>query len=211
MKRHFISTLLPITLLLSGCGTMQLQTNVKMTKDIVLNHTNKQKTIFIEIQNLAGNNFNLLPLLKKDLEKKGYKIVDNKYMAKYVLTVKILFANNLKKALAIKAGATTGLAGGFIAKAGGHNTGDSILIGATIALATAAIGSALEDEIYRAVVEVNIDQKDKTCKHYSPIMGNCYEEQKTRVLAEAVKTNLKLNEALPILSKKVANKISTIF
>jgi len=31
------------------------------------------------------------------------------------------------------------------------------------------------------------------------------------VLAEAVQTNLKLNEALPILSQKVATQLSNIF
>jgi hypothetical protein len=161
---------------------------------------------------MTKDNLKLLPLLKQELTKKGYKIINNKYKAQYVLVIKILFANNLEEALAItQAGVSNGLVGGFVAKAEGHNTEDSVLIGAAVALATATINSALKDEIYRAVVEVDVEQKDKTCKHYSPIMGNCYQEHKTRVLAEAVKTNLKLNEALPILSKKIADKISTIF
>ena len=45
----------------------------------------------------------------------------------------------------------------------------------------------------------------------SEIMGQGYKTHQTRVLAEAIKTHLKLDEALPVLSEKIATQISNIF
>lgn len=109
---------------------------------------------------------------------------------------------------AIKAAAGMGVAGGVIAAGSGSNTGDSLLIGASMALASGLIGKALEDETYRAIVDVSVNQKLPTGEGYDTTektgtMGRDYKEHKTRVIAEAVQTNLKLEQALPILSKDV--------
>ena len=52
---------------------------------------------------------------------------------------------------------------------------------------------------------------DNTSKHQSQQLETDYVEHKTRVFSEAVKMNLKLDEALPILVEKMANQIGGIF
>ncbi len=194
----------------TGCGTLGLQTNVKMTKSVFLKPENAQdRSIYISLKSMTGDHLDILPLLKKNLHTKNYTIVDNAKDAHYVLMVNILFANNLKEAYALRNGAALGATTGIIAAASGSNTGDSILIGAAVALAGGLVSNALEDETYRAVVDVVVDEKSKYGD--GSIMGQDYKEHKTRILAEAVQTNLKLNEALPILSNKVATQLSNIF
>jgi len=211
IKKILLSSSVAVALFLSGCGTLALETNVKMTKSVWLKPTNKEKqTVFISLKDISGENLNILPLLTQNLKSKNYTIVDNADDAHYVMMINILFANNLKEAQALKAAAGMGITTGIIAAGGGSNTGDSLLIGASIALASGLIGKALEDETYRAVVDVVIDEKSNV-ENSSSVMGAGFKEHKTRVLAQAIQTNLKLTEALPILSKEVAKQLSNVF
>jgi len=211
IKKILLSSSVAVALFLSGCGTLALETNVKMTKSVWLKPTNKEKqTVFISLKDISGENLNILPLLTQNLKSKNYTIVDNADDAHYVMMINILFANNLKEAQALKAAAGMGITTGIIAAGGGSNTGDSLLIGASIALASGLIGKALEDETYRAVVDVVIDEKSNF-ENSSSVMGAGFKEHKTRVLAQAIQTNLKLTEALPILSKEVAKQLSNVF
>lgn len=201
-----------IAILISGCGTLSLETNVKMTKSIWLKPVEKEKKrVYVSLKNISQENLEILPILKSRLEVKNYALVDSSKNADYVLMINILFANNLKEAYAIKNAAGVGITTGIIAAAGSSNTRDSILIGATAALATGLITKALEDEIYRAVVDVTVEEKREEAEASSEVMGQGYKTHQTRVLAEAVQTNLKLEEALPVLSDKVATQISNIF
>ena len=204
----------PILLVLSvftGCATLELETNVKMTKSVFLKPVNNEKrTVYVSLKSITGDNLDILPLLEKNLKSKNYILVNRAEDAQYVLMVNILFANNLKEAYAIRNGAALGVTSGIIAAGSGSNTRGSLLVGATVALASGLVSKALEDETYRAVVDVVFDEKSDNGNKKS-IMGEDYKEQKTRVLAEAVQTNLKLDEALPILSQKVATQLSNIF
>jgi TraT complement resistance protein len=203
-------------LLISGCATTKLQTNVKMTRSVFLKPVVKEKkTIFFSTKNISGEALDIEPLIAKNIAQKGYARIEDPEQAQYVLIVNILFANNLKEANALKAATGMGITGGVIAAGSGSNTGDSLLIGATMALAGGLVGKALEDETYRAVVDVSISHKLPEGERFSTetagTMGRAYKEHKTRVLAEAVKMNLELKEALPILSHDVARQISNIF
>ncbi len=217
MKKSLFSALVA-SALLSGCGTLALQTNVKMTRTVWLKPNPIAKaTVFISLKNISGEKLHILSQLKDKLRQKNYIIVDSSSNADYVVMINVLFANNLKEATNISAAGSAGVASGVIAAAGGSDGGDSLLVGASVALASGLIGHALADETYRAVVDILIDEKVKSSDHTiamnpnESVMGSGYKEHKTRVLAEAVQTNLKLNEALPILSKDISTQISNIF
>lgn len=209
--KKLILPLLALTFFIAGCATLELQTNVKMTKSVFLKPIEKEnKTIYISLKNITNDNLDILPLLKKNLQDKNYTILENSDNAQYVMMINILFANNLKEAYAIRNGAALGVTTGIIAAGSGSNTGSSLLIGAGVALASGLVSEALEDETYRAVVDVVINEKSINGNKES-IMGEEYKEHKTRILAEAVQTNLKLEKALPILTKKVAIQLSNAF
>lgn len=111
-------------LVFNGCGTMTLQTNVKMTKSVFLKPTKQdKKSVYISLKNISGENLNILPLLKEKLKQKNYIIIENSSDANYVLMVNILFANNLKEANALKASVGSGIATGAIAAGSGSHTG----------------------------------------------------------------------------------------
>lgn len=143
--------------LFTGCATMNLQTQAKLTKTVFIDHSQlKNKTIYLQVTNTSGENIDLKSSLKSNLEKKGYKIVDNSKDAEYGLLLNVLFANNLKEANAIKNGLAAGTtAGGMSAISGGGGT-DSLIIGASAALAGAIVGKAFEDEVFRAVVDITV-------------------------------------------------------
>lgn len=209
--KKLITPIIASTLLITGCATLELETNVKMTKSVFLKpHSKENKTIYISLKNITDDNLDILPLLKQKLKEKNYTLLETSDNAQYILMINVLFANNLKEANAVKAGAGLGITSGFIAAGSGSNAGNSLLIGASVALASGLVAKSLEDETYRAVVDIVIDEKSDDANSDS-VMGKGYKEHKTRVLAEAVQTNLKLNEALPILSQKVATQLSNTF
>ncbi len=169
--------------------------------------------------------------------------------------VNVLFANNLKEANAIKSAVSSGvLAGGSTAISGGSGS-SSLIVGAIAALGSGIIGSAMEDDIFRAVIDVEIrDYKSKEINtsrntldtganignseragDMNSLAGNIgnndgatemssgisestteydkvnYNKYLTRLFVEAVRMNLKLKEALPILSSKASNQIVNLF
>ena len=209
MIKKIILPVLASSMLMTGCATLELETNVKMTKSIFLKPINKEnKTIYLSLKNITDDNLDVLPPLKKLLREKNYTIVENSTDAQYILMINILFANNLKEANAIKVGAGLGATSAVVAAVGNAGTKNSLLIGASVALASGLITKALEDETYRAVVDISLQEKVNTL---DDINIERYKEHRTRVLAEAVQTNLKLDEALPILSNKIAIKLSKLF
>ena len=117
----------------------------------------------------------------------------------FSITINVLFANNLKEARAIQAAAAGGVFGGVSALASGSNGSNSLIVGATAALAGGLIGKALEDETFRTVIDIQVVNN----------LNNSNEN--TRVYCEAIKTNLDLNEAMPILEKEATKSIVNIF
>lgn len=216
-KLYTLGVFLLSTFLFSGCGTLGLETNVKMTKSVFLRPVPiEKKSVYVSLKNISEERLEVIEGLQKNLKLKGYQLIDDPDHAEFVLMVNILFANNLKEANAIRAASGMGITGGVIAAGSGSNTGDSLLIGAGMALAAGLVGKALEDETYRAIVDVSVNQRLLDGEGYDATektgtMGREYKEHKTRVIAEAVQTNLKLDKALPILSADVAKQISNIF
>lgn len=200
MKKFYILICL---FLFVGCATMELQTNSKLTKTIVIDHSQlTNKTIYLQVTNIAnsgGEKMNLNENIINSLKAKGYEIVDSSQKASYSLFVNVLFANNLKEARAIQTAVASGVFGGVSALASGSNGSNSLIVGATAALAGGLIGKALEDETFRTVIDIQVVNN----------LNNSNEN--TRVYCEAVKTNLNLNEAMPILEKEATKSIVNIF
>lgn len=248
-----------VGIILTGCASTELQTNAKLTKSVILDHSqNESKNIYLQVTNTSGSggeNMQLYSSLKQNLENKGYTVVNTSKNATYGLFLNVLFANNLKEANAIKSGAGLGVSSGTIASASGNSTKDSLLIGAAAAIGGAVIGKALEDDIFRAVVDItirdyhhskvktqriqsdsgaaftntkrsgNLNQlagpvgnKDGLSDIHSSISDTVssetiknYEEYKTCSFVEAIKMDLKLDEALPILEAKLTRQIANLF
>jgi len=188
-----------VVLLFSGCATATLETNTKLTRSIVLDHSvSRQKPIYVQVTNTAnsgGEKMHLEENIKKELSKKGYKIVNSSKDAKLGLFVNVLFANNLKEANAVVAASGVGITSGVIAM----GAGDSLLIGAAAALAGAGVAKTLEDETFKAVIDLTI--KDYTENS----------ERKSRIFSRAVKMDLDLEEALPVLESEAVKSIANIF
>ena len=200
MKKFYILISL---LLFVGCATMELQTNSKLTRTILIDHsTLTNKTIYLQVTNTAnsgGEKMNLNENIINSLKAKGYEIVDSSQKASYSLFVNVLFTNNLKEARAVQTAVASGVFGGVTALASGSNGSNSLIVGATAALAGGLIGKALEDETFRAVIDITVTNNSN------------YITDNTRVYCEAVKTNLNLNEAMPILEKEATKSIVNIF
>jgi hypothetical protein len=189
--------------LIVGCATTQLETSSKLTRTIVIDHSKLvNKTIYLQVTNTANSGaekMNLNESITNSLKAKGYEIVDSSQKASYSLFVNVLFANNLKEARAIQASASAGAFSGITAVASGSNTGNSLVIGASAALAGGLIGKALEDETFRVVIDITVSNNLNSSNENS------------RVYSEAVKMNLNLSEALPILEQESTRSIVNIF
>lgn len=160
-------------IIFTGCGTMELQTQSKLTKTIVLDHSKlEQKNIYLQVTNTAGGggeNMDLYNDIKNRLAKKGYNVIANSKNAEYGLFVNVLFANNLKEANALKAATGLGVVGAAGSYASGGSGGDALVAGLVVALGAGLVGKALEDEIFRAVIDVEI--RDYTTKDVRTLKG----------------------------------------
>ena len=190
-------------LFLVGCATTQLETNSKLTRTIIIDYSKLiNKTIYLQVTNTAnsgGEKMNLNESITNSLKAKGYEIVDSSQKASYSLFINVLFANSLKGARAIQTAASACVFSGITAVASGSNGSTSLIVGASAALAGGLIGKALEDETFRAVIDITV------------INNSDNSNENSRVYCEAVKVNLNLSEALPILEEESTRSIINIF
>lgn len=197
-----ITTALSLFLLM-GCGTAHLQVQSKMTRTISLSPNFLQnKVVYLRVTGTEASVLNLEEPLKEALRQKGVKLVENPDEAKLSLHVNTLFANNLKEAANYQASLIGGGIAGGMARGYGNNSGDSILIGVGVALAMGVAEHALADETYRAIVDVSLRTKTNE--------SSWSDEEKTRILVEAVQMGLKVEEAKPMMETHVIQKISDI-
>lgn len=198
-----VGTLASVLLFAVGCGTFTMETNSKLSRSIIVDHSQDvKKSVYVQVTNTAnsgGEKMNLESSIKDGLESKGYAIVSSSSEATYGLFVNVLFANNLKEAQAVRAAAGLGLTSSVVAMGSGSGTSDSLLIGATAALAGAVGAKVLEDDTFKAVIDVHV-------KDYVQITS-----ESTRIFSQAVKMNLELAEALPVLEKESTRSIVNIF
>ena len=190
-------------LFLSGCGTTTPQIQSKMTRTISVSpNILQEKVVFLRVTGTEASVMDLEQPLRQALIQKGVKLVDNPSDAKISIHINTLFANNLKEAVTYKAAAFGGTTAAVASRSNGNSTGDSILIGIGVALAMGVAENALADETYRAVVDVTLRTK-KSDSEWS-------DEDKTRILVEAVQMGLNVQKAKPIMEEQVIQKISDI-
>ena len=206
-KLSLIATAIFIGALFGGCATTTLQTKVKLTKSIVIDHSIKDnKNIYLQVTNTAGSggeNMQLLDAIKTKLTNKGYNIVNKSTPNGYGLFVNVLFANNIKEARALQVGGALGSTAALGAVATGQGGKGSLLVGVGVALGGAIISKALEDETFRAVVDITVRDYGNDIEKYSTF--------ESRSLSEAVKMGLKLDEAMPILEQEISRQITNLF
>lgn len=200
--------LLGMMLFLVGCATTTLQTQAKMTRTISLSPDQlKEKSVYLRVTGTEASKIELEAPLKKALQDRGVRIVDNADNARFYLHVNTLFADNLKEAARLDVALFGGVAAGAVSTVN-HSGGDSLLIGVGVALAMGAADRALADETYRAVISVNL--KERSIQDTSSSWSNAKEDE-TRLFIEAVRMGLNLEEAKPIMEDKAVYQIAEIF
>jgi len=204
MKKILGFVLVFLALIFTGCATTQLQTQAKMTRTISLNpKALEDKRVLLRVTGTQASILDLEEPLKKALEQRGVILVDNADLATITLHVNTLFADNLKEAANYGGSVAGGVIAGSLAHANNNSGSDSILIGVGIAIAMGVADRALADETYRAVIDVSLRTKDLSSGQW----GN---EEKTRVLVEAVKMGLNRQEAKPVMEEKAVYQIAEL-
>lgn len=205
MKGKIISIIL-IVVFFTGCGTFNLQKQTKMTRTLFLDHSEKEnKSIYLQVSNTSGSSgkdMNLKEEIETQLIKKGYTITKTSASAGYSLFVNTLFAGSVKEALALGSALSSGVIGGTGAIASGQGGKDSLVMALAFAVGGATVGSVLEDETFRAIVDVRVEDNRKD--------GTIHQEE-TRIFTEAIQMNLKKEEALNYMKTEVSNQIVNIF
>jgi len=209
--KNFISSMVlivAIALCIMGCATTTLQTQAKMTRSISLSPDQlKDKSVYLRVTGTEASKIELEAPLKKALQDRGVRMVDNADNARFYLHVNTLFADNLKEAARLDVALFGGVAAGAISTVN-HSGGDSLLIGVGVALAMGVADRALADETYRAVISVNL--RERSIQDTSSSWSNAKEDE-TRLFIEAVRMGLNLEEAKPIMEDKAVYQIAEIF
>ena len=206
MKTLFSLFSILIMIGMTGCATTNLQTQAKMTRTITLMPDQlNEKKVYLRVTGTEASKIELEEPLKKALIERGVLLTSSEE-ANFYLHINTLFADNLKEAANLNAALLGGAAAGAIATVN-NSGGNSILIGVGVALAMGVADRALADETYRAVINIALSERNKntsTATEWS-------RSQETRLLIEAVRMNLNLEEAKPIMEQKASYQIAEIF
>lgn len=214
-----------------------LRVGLKMTDTIFLDPAKRAKNrdIYLEVRNTSDlqevSRESVKNLLTAKLQSKGYRIVEDPQNAGYILQINILYMDYHRKTGAKEGGYSGAVAGALAgAMAGGRDVEALILAAAGAALGHvggAIIGSAIKIETYAGVIDVQImERTDKlvtgelrttapqgtatTLITTQEVQTN-YQTYRTKIAATAVKTNLKREEAAPVIAEKLATQVSEIF
>lgn len=188
-------------LLFTGCATMEMQKQAKLTKPIQLDKSEiKNSSIYLQVNNIekgGGDNINLKDKLSTLLIQKGYSIVNESADSSIKLFVDVLFVNNIKEAFALQSALGYGLTGTAVKYSATGSGSDALGIGLVMALGSGIAGKALEDETYRGIFAVKVENKDKV--------------HTTKVFTEVIQMNLDKKEAFTALEDISSKQISNIF
>ncbi len=229
------------SMLIYGCSTKgaiesrELTTSVKMSETIFLEPVEpEQKVIWVHVRNTSDKqDFDPVKMeeaMTKEFERRGYRVTDSPKAAHYRLQANLLYADHEKQGLT-EEGIMLGGFGGAIL--GGEVGGDSLsktgaqVIGAVVGAAVGGIaGAAIHVDKYMLVVDVQIAERKKegvsnyqsgestsgkVTKEQSTSSSGEFINYRTRVVGIAKKTNLKWEEAQPILLEKFTYSLAGIF
>ena len=241
MKRVvFLFVALAMAVLVCSCAqTMnavehaKLQTQAKMTSTIFLEPVKSpdEKTVFVQVKNTSDvQSLQFEERLKEKLRAKGYRIEEDPYKANYWVQANVLYMGK-ESQHATLAGALAGGYGGTLAGLSvGHGygtlgaAGAGALIGSGLGMIA---GAAIHVDTYLGVIDVQIKEKTHgpiqtevrsdleqgigTTVHSTHTVNTPYQAYRTRIVASATRTNINLQEAVAVLSDKLAGEIAGIF
>jgi len=239
-RAGFFLMLVAMAVVLSSCAaTMnavehaKLQTQAKMSSTIFLEPVKSpdEKTIFVQVKNTSDvPSLKFEQLLKQKLQAKGYQIEEDPYKAHYWVQANVLYMGK-ESQHATFAGALAGGYGGTLAgltMGHGYGTlgaaGAGALIGSGLGMIA---GAALHVDTYFGVIDVQVKEKahapvqteirsdlqqgTETTIHSTQNLSTQYQAYRTRIVASATRTNINLQEAVAVLSDKLASEIAGIF
>jgi outer membrane lipopolysaccharide assembly protein LptE/RlpB len=212
MKNDLIifSVLLIIVALMGGCGSFQLKSYTKSTIPLNIETANIEKTVYFVFKNNSPHPSQLDSLIRTKLEENGYKIVSDAQSASFSLKVTPVKISNdngtqfdLANVLEIGENTQYNVTKDLMLN-NQLNSGleTSSLMGAAAGLVVMTFVGSLAymtaDGNIRMQVDVNITQPENKASY-------------TRVLSEAERMRLDINEAQPILEGNISNKIVSFF
>jgi len=218
---------------MSAVEHAKLETSAKMSDTIFLTPTPQaEKTVFVQVKNTSDVPIRLQELVIQELTRKGYKVItDDPYKAHYWLQANVLYMGEEKKHLTADAALTGGYGGALLGAATGRGTGRYTGAAAGALIGSAAgtlIGSAIHVDTYMGVVDIQVKEKilqgtvatstqsnlkqgiGTTIKSSHHAVSN-YQAYRTRIVVEATKTNINMQEAVPVIENKLSSEIAGIF
>ncbi len=238
-------TLPAVALLLSGCAAAHtaisksdLEVQTKMSKSIFLDPVKpSEKTVYLDVSNTTDRpDFTISGRLKKAIEKKGYRVIQNPEKAKFWLQANILKVGKTHPEAADKALADgygdMAIATGAGAAAGyhlGNGSGGGAVAGGLVGATAATVANAaVEDVTYSIVTDVQISRRtDEDIKVTEKTKQNLTQgtsgtrqvtatettdmkRYQTRIISTANKVNLEFKKAEPELVDGLVHSISGI-
>jgi len=240
-KMAVLAVVLVLTFSLIGCaGTMRaiehsnMTTNVKMSDSIILDVQTlvKNKNIYIRITNTSEmQEIAFESILKDYLSKKGYSIVSDPSVASYILQANILYMDYQKDSSMTADGMMAGGFGGALLGSGIGGGRESIAgalgVGIVGSIIGGLAGKLIHVDTFLGVVDLQIQEKvegevtgtvkadvkqgtSTSVVTERKIQSN-YQTYRTRLVAQATRTNINKEEAAMAISEKIARQVSGLF
>ncbi len=208
--------ILIISILLSACAAVSTQIehgdlNVesKMSNSIFLEPVSlEKKTVFVEVKNGAAENlFDLALQIKQNLRMNGWTVVSDFNKAHDMIQINVVQFGQAKSQDDVWKSnrdgfgsvATGALAGVVVGYATG-STAWGLGVGASVAAASWVADKMVTNKIYSLITDVEISVRQ----------NKIWSKYRTRVSSVAEKTNLKFEDAKPVLISKTAQQVGNI-
>jgi hypothetical protein len=213
-----------------------LDVQTKMSNTVFLNPVDgPQKTVYVQARNTSAvSAFNIDQELRTDLQGKGYRVVNNLRDAHYLVQINVLQVGKTDPTAAEKAleggfgsaseGVIAGVATAGLLGRGGNNLVAGGLIGGAASLVA---NSLVKDVTYSVITDLQISERSGGKVHRTEASAlqqgtsttnfetsnstSDWHRYQTRILSNAEKVNLDLNEALPQLTVALASSIAGMF
>lgn len=199
-----------------GCSATQvalekkgLKVQTKMSQSIFLDLDNQiEKSAFLEIKNTSDKEIDFDTPVRKAIENRGYKIVDNAKEAAYIYQVNVLYVGEADPAAlrtAVHAGYGSAWAGGAVGGAVGYGlggTGRSAALGAGIGgflvgATELVTGSLTKDVTFAVMTDLQLTEKTSKGKKI----------HQARVASTAEQVNLEWEETKDPLVQGLAKSL----
>ncbi len=233
-------------LLLSACAATHtaihkrnLDVQTKMSATIFLDPVPADHlTLFLQIKNTSDKaGLDLGPVIRQNIENKGYKVVDKLEQAHYLLQVNVLQVGRcdlreVQHALGQGFGSVLGgtLAGAAVGSVASKHSGKGAVVGGLVGAAVTTVADAMvQDVVYSVVSDVQISErvgystevKQKTRSKLKQGINGMQEmvstekvnwkRYQTRIISTANKVNLKFEKAAPELVAGLSRAITGLF